>query len=80
MKNKEHLTEISIIKNGTENEVKEWIEMKTVNDILNKKDRKKMFKEFAKMNEMCVLYKKSADKLIKRDSKSTIDSFDWCND
>ena len=78
--------EISMIKKGTEGDLKNWIEMKTVNDIyqqallLNKKDRKKLFKEFGKMNEASVLYKKECDSLIGSDSKLECKVFKWCKD
>ena len=83
---KKHQFTLGIIKKGTDVDNKVWIEMATVNDIfkqallLNKKDRKKMFKEFAKMNEVSVLYKKSADEMIKGDSKIEVQNFMWCND
>ncbi|MCH2217450.1 MAG: hypothetical protein MK076_05135 [Flavobacteriales bacterium] len=60
-----------------------WHEMKTVADIfqlackLNKKQRKKMFKDFAQMNEVSVLYKKACDELIEEDSKLEVEIFRW---
>ena len=58
-------------------------EMKTVADIfqlackLNKKQRKKMFKDFAQMNEVSVLYKKACDEMIEEDSKLEVEIFRW---
>ena len=83
---KKHSFSLSLIKKGTDPELKTWVEMKTVNDIfeqackLNKKQRKKMFKEFANMNEVSVLYKKACDDLINDDSKIKVESFKWCDD
>ena len=86
METKQHEFTLGIIKNGTDPNNKVWIEMTTVNDIfkqaflLNKKDRKKMFKEFAKMMEFSVLYKKAADEFVKSDSEIEVQNFMWCND
>ena len=63
-----------------------WHEMKTVADIfqlackLNKKQRKKLFKDFAQMNEVSVLYKKSCDEMIQEDSKLEVEIFRWSQD
>jgi len=75
-----------LIKKGTDPDLETWVEMFTVNDIfqqallLNKKERKKMFRELRLLTEQSVAYKKACDKLIKRDSKLEIPSFRWCND
>lgn len=86
MKKEEHFIEIGIIKKGTDPKLETWIEMFTVDDIfqqallLNKKDRKKLFKEFSMTTEQSVKYKKACDKLINKDSGLKMDGFKWCND
>tara|TARA_R110002074_G_scaffold186315_1_gene351639 strand:+ start:150 stop:413 length:264 start_codon:yes stop_codon:yes gene_type:complete len=84
--NNKPFVEIGVIKKGTDNDLKTWVEMFTANDIyqqallLNKKDRKKMFKELHLLTEQSVAYKKACNELIKGDSKLQIESFKWCND
>ena len=39
-----------------------------------------MFKDFAQMNEVSVLYKKACDELIEEDSKLEVEIFRWSKD
>ncbi len=80
MDTQNHSLTLTVTKKGKD---PSWHEMKTVADIfqlcckLNKKQRKKLFKEFEQMNEVSVLYKKACDEMIKKDSKLEVEIFRW---
>lgn len=78
--------EFHMIKKGTENEPKNWLEMSSVNDIfqqallLNKEERKKLYYEFAESLELSVSSIKACEEDIKDLTEIKLDVFRWCND